>query len=326
VQRIGQKEVRTVEEIRENPGAETVYWIQEGRDFATRVWTKESEIERAAINLQTSLVRRLYVHNFRCLENFELKMSGRSSVLLIGRNGAGKTTVRFALEVFQKIARNTNRVGALVLPEDYPWRTPNHGGRIDVPMRFEIEVELNGRIFEYSVAFEFPEGFRELRVFQERVVVDGTPVFTRERAQVRIERFGQEASFLIDWHLVALPIVQLKAADDPLLILREWLANMIILNPIPSHIKGDSERDTLQPNPDVTNFASWFSGILADSPSAYTKIAEYLQQVMPDLKDIKNPMVGRESRSLLVQFSTPQGSLSLPLDVLSSCPTEKSVS
>ena len=31
-----------------------------------------------------SVIRRLYIHNFRCLENFELPISGKSSVLLIG--------------------------------------------------------------------------------------------------------------------------------------------------------------------------------------------------------------------------------------------------
>ncbi len=45
VKRIGQEEVRTVEEIRETRGAETLYWIQLGSDFATRAWAKESELE-----------------------------------------------------------------------------------------------------------------------------------------------------------------------------------------------------------------------------------------------------------------------------------------
>jgi recombinational DNA repair ATPase RecF len=44
------------------------------------------------------VIRRFYVHNFRCLENFELPISGQPSVLLIGKNGSGKTAVRLALE------------------------------------------------------------------------------------------------------------------------------------------------------------------------------------------------------------------------------------
>lgn len=257
------------------------------------------------------MIRRLYVNNFRCLENFELPISGRSSALLIGKNGAGKTTVSLALQILQKIARDTNRVGDLVKPKDLV------RSRTDVPMRFEIEVDLDGRIYEYIIAFEFPEGFKELRVFEEKFAVDGEPVYSREVAQVHLTRTGQEAEFLIDWHLVALPIVHLKPTDDPLFVFKQWLGRMLILRPIPSLILGDSEEETLQPNPQVTNFGAWFSGLLADAPSAYAKIADYLKQVMPDLKDIKNPMVGTESRSLVVQFFKDRKSLTLPFGDLS---------
>ena len=259
-----------------------------------------------------AVIRRFYVHNFRCLENFELPIAGRSSALLIGKNGVGKTTVSFALEILQRIARDTNRVGDLVKPKDLT------RGRTDVPMRFEIEVELDGSVYEYVIAFEFPDGFKELRVFREGLSVDGKPVYTREVAQVRLLRTGQEADFLIDWHLVALPIVHLKSSDDPLFVFKHWLSRrMLILRPIPELIHGDSETDTLQPVPRVTDFAAWFSGLLAESPSAYTKISEYLKLVIPDLKDIKNPMIAKESRRLVVQFSNVQGTLVLPFEDLS---------
>jgi hypothetical protein len=38
---------------------------------------------------------------------------------------------------------------------------------------------------------------------------------------------------------------------------------------------------------------------------------------MPDLKDIKNPVVGTDARSLIVQFANEQGSVSLPFNDLS---------
>ena len=258
-------------------------------------------------------MRRLYVHNFRCLENFELPVSGQSSLLLIGNNGTGKTTVGLALEVLQKIARGTSRVGELVKPGDLS------RGRADVPMRFEIEVELEAQTYGYGIAFEFPKGFKELRVLEEKLTVDRRPVYTRERAQLHLTKTGQEgdAQVRIDWHLVALPIVQQQPQKNPLFVFKQWLARMIILRPIPSLIRGDSEQETLEPNTQVTNFGAWFSGLLADAPSAYSKIDEYLKQVMPDLKDIKNPPVGIDSRSLVVQFSNDQGSVKLPFEDLS---------
>jgi len=259
------------------------------------------------------VIRRLYVHNFRCLENFELPVFGQSSVLLIGKNGAGKTTVGLALEILQRIARGTNRVGDLVKPKDLA------RGRTDVPMRFEIEVELKGNVYGYIIAFEFPEGFKELRVFEERLTVDGKPIYEREIAQMHLAKMGseKEANFLIDWHLVALPIVQLPSKNDPLFVFREWLARMLILRPVPSLIRGDSQEPTRQPNLYLTDFAAWFRGLLDYAPSAYTKIDGYLKQMMPDLKDIKNLQVGKEARTLVVQFSNTQGSVTLPFEDLS---------
>ena len=275
------------------------------------------------------MIRRLYVHNFRCLENFELPVLGQSSVLLIGNNGSGKTTVGSALEILQRIARGTNRVGDLVKPKDFT------RGRIDVPMRFEIEVELNANIYEYVIAFEFPEGFKELRVLEEKFAVNGKPVYTREHAQVQLGQkegarslqdlanAAKTANFRIDWHMVALPIVQEQSRTDPLFLFKQWLAGMLILRPIPRLILGDSNQETLQPNPQVTDFGAWFSGLLAYAPAAYSKIDAYLKQLMPDLKDIKNPVIGKDSRSLVVQFSADRGSprtvesLSVPFEDLS---------
>jgi len=194
-------------------------------------------------------------------------------------------------------------------------------------MRFEIEVELvtpdilggQPQAYGYGIAFEFPEGFKELRVFEEKLTVDGKPIYTRERAQVHLARSGQEkeAKFLIDWHLAALPIIQQQSQKDPLFVFKQWLVRMLILRPIPSLIRGDSDQETLEPNPQVTNLGAWFSGLLAFAPSAYTKVDGYLKQVMPDLKDIKNPLVGRDSRSLVLQFSNDQGSVTLPFEDLS---------
>ena len=259
------------------------------------------------------MIRRLYIHNFRCLENFELPISGLSSALLIGKNGSGKTTVGLALEILQRIARGTNRVGELVKPKALA------RGRADVPMRFEIEIELNKIIYSYSIAFELPEEFKELRVLDEKLAVGGKPVYWRERAQVYLaDTKGQgEAKFLIDWHLVALPIVQEQSQKDPLFIFKQWLARMLILRPVPSLISGDSSAETLQPNIQVTNFAAWFSGFLARVPAKYDMIAQYLKQVMPDLEEIQNPATGADSKRLSVQFSNEQGTLPLLFEDLS---------
>jgi predicted ATPase len=104
------------------------------------------------------MIQRIYVHNYRCLENFELTTKGMSSALLIGKNGSGKSTIALALEIIQSIGRGVNRVGTLVQPKDFA------RGRSDVPIRFELEVLLDQRLYKYVLALELPDEFKELRV------------------------------------------------------------------------------------------------------------------------------------------------------------------
>ncbi len=246
------------------------------------------------------MIRRFYVHNYRCLENFEWLLAGHPSSLLIGKNGAGKSTIGFALEILQKIARGENRVKFLLEPKDIAH------GRAELPVRFEMEVELDGKSYEYRIAFELPAGFKELRILEERLVADGHEKFAREKAELRVAKEGTEAEarFSMDWHLVALPIVHDRAEKDPVQVFKRWLARMLILRPVPWHIDGDSSEETLQPDDEVRNFGDWFTGMVRLAPAAYVTIDRYLRQIMPDLKDIQNPEVAPNVRRLAVRFSS----------------------
>jgi predicted ATPase len=262
------------------------------------------------------MLKRLYVNNFRCLENFPLDFGDESSLLLLGRNGAGKTTVGLALAVLQAIARGTSRVSDLLMPDDLT------RGWTGVPARFEVEALLAGKNFAYSVAFEFPNGFRELRVAEENLLVDGSPIFTRKLAQVQLARTnsGAEAAFRIDWHVVALPIIQEQSSDEPLSVLKKWLASILILKPVPSQARGESKQnapDLRVPDMHATNLGSWFSAMNAERPSTFSQVKEHLVQLMPDLKDVTNPLIAKETRSLRFHFLKEQRSVELALEELS---------
>lgn len=264
------------------------------------------------------MLQRLYVNNFRCLENFELLIKGMPSALLIGKNGAGKSTIASALEVLQKICRGINRMRDLeklnlISPKDFA------RGKSDVPIRFEIEVLLEDKLYKYILALDLPEKFRELRVFQEQLLVAGEPIYSRTEAQVTLHTSSQnrEAQFMVDWHLVALPVIQEQSETDPLHIFKTWLARMIILAPIPSLITGDSNGETLEPKRDGSNFGEWISGLLSRYPAAYTQVDKYLREVMPDIQDFLNELIGKDSKSMIVRFEENNANLSIEFNDLS---------
>ena len=268
------------------------------------------------------MLQRLYVHNFRCLENFELILKEMPSSLLIGKNGAGKSTIRVVLEILQHIGRGINRLRefdknhlGLIDPKDF------NRGRSDVPIRFEIEVLLDNKLYKYILALELPENFRELRVFEEQLLISGNPIYSRKEAQVTLytshSQRNLEAQFLVDWHLVALPVIQEQSETDPLRIFKTWLARTIILAPIPSLMTGDSNGETLEPKRDGSNFGEWFSGLLSRYPAAYTQADRYLREVMPDIQDFLNEQIGKDSKSMVVRFEAKNANLSVDFKDLS---------
>ena len=264
------------------------------------------------------MLQRLYVNNYRCLENFELDLKDMPSALLIGKNGAGKSTIASVFEIFQSIGRGINRMRDLdklnlISVKDF---SPN---KSNVPIRLEIEVLLDKKLYKYVLALDLPENFKELRIFEEQLFVNGDEIYSRKEAEVTLNRiqYNRNSQFFVDWHLVALPFIQQKLETDPINIFKNWLAQIIILAPIPSLMRGESYGETLEPKKDASNFGEWASGLLSRYPAAYSQIDKYLREVMPDIQDFLNEQSGRDAKNMIVRFESNNATLSVDFEDLS---------
>ncbi len=256
------------------------------------------------------MIQRLYVNNFRCLENFEFKPSEMRTALVIGKNGVGKSTLAAVLRILQSIGRDTNRIGQLLGAKDF------FQNRTDLPMRFEIQVLLDNAIFTYTLALEMPDNFREMRVLEEKLEISGTTVFSRALAKVTLarNRSTNETTFSVDWHVIALPLIQ---EPEGLMQFKRWLANMVILAPIPSLMSGDATHQTLLPDADGSNFANWMTGLFRLHPASYGTVQDHARKLMPDFLHLKNEEVGRDATRMQVVFSSQSAKLTLEFEDLS---------
>jgi predicted ATPase len=260
------------------------------------------------------MLERLYVHNYRCLENFEFKPGPAASVLLIGKNGAGKSTIRQVLAVLQAIGLGEGQVKNLVKESDFT------RGRSDTPMRFELTLNLGGQRYHYALALELPAGFRQLRVLSEALSIDGAEVYSRQHAEVKVRRDPSDGSnglFSMDWHIVALTVIQDRGASKLLQPLRDWLSRVVLLSPLPPLMVSET---TAEPGPlqlSGSNLVDWLSSLLETHPSVYTTVIEQVQKVMPDVALFRFEKLGRDSRALMVQFKSGGASDEQPFDRLS---------
>ena len=82
-------------------------------------------------------------------------------------------------------------------------------------------------------------------------------------------------------------------------------------------MRGESGDGTLHTDKNLSYFGGWFSEILAQWPSSYSKIQNYLQQVMPDLKEIVARPISSKARILEASFIGTESDFVIPFERLS---------
>lgn len=64
------------------------------------------------------MLEHMRIKNYRCFKDFSIDFSELNSCVILGRNGAGKTTIGLVLQILQRISNHTSRVGDLIKPTD----------------------------------------------------------------------------------------------------------------------------------------------------------------------------------------------------------------
>jgi predicted ATPase len=251
------------------------------------------------------MITRLYAHNFRCFENFTLDLADSPSVLLIGRNGSGKSTVRHLLGLFQRIGRGPNRARELVTKADYNAR----GGY--AALRAEIEFRLHGTPCKYAVSFGWTKDLQAAYVQDERLEIGGAVLFERTSHDVQLVggvRFG------LDPQVLALPVIQQNPGGVGVNEVRAYFSSLFLLSPVPCLMTGHSLEPTDELLADGSNLASCLQSMLTRKPAAYPPFREYVQGVFPDFESIETRRVGEKGTELLVNFGRPESRPALTLE------------
>jgi hypothetical protein len=183
-------------------------------------------------------------------------------------------------------------------------------------MRFEVDLKLSGKRFQYVLSFEFPAGFREARIVDERLIVDGGAIFTRNHAQIHLH--GGPA-FLVDWHVCALTVINERPGERAIQDIKSFFASLALIAPIPVNMTGFSEEPSLELQIDAANYASCLTALLKQKPAAYSTFESYVKAVIPDFSSIENVDRGESGSQLLVKFEqqNPPRGLSVEFKALS---------
>lgn len=255
------------------------------------------------------MLKKLYIHQYRCLQNFEINLSSLNSALLLGKNGSGKSTLFDAVELLQQIGRGVSKISELIEEKDFSF------GEKERPILLEVQAELGGQNYCYMLEIDFPENFHTPKIKKEVLKVDGTEVLGREGGKTSLH---QSKEFTLDWHHIGLPLISNTREGSPIATFRGWLGRIIVLSPWPANFESVSKLQTPYLDRQATHVADWVRNILADSPNLYAKISDFLKMRMPDFEVFSFEATGKNERELTIGFKAEgQPSFSLGFGQLS---------
>ncbi len=127
------------------------------------------------------MIRRLYVDNYRCLQDFTWEPGTES--LLLGVNGAGKTAILDALELIRVWCLNKHETEKFFDSESLTrW---SDSSKI---VKFGLDLETDPGLFSYKVEFDCGGPAGEALIHFESLHLNDSPVFLRDKMAVSFRR------------------------------------------------------------------------------------------------------------------------------------------
>ncbi len=249
------------------------------------------------------VIKRVYIHNYKCLVNFELKL--RETVLLLGANGVGKTAFLDVMFGLRKLlageVKITDRVAF------HPSTLTRWQMRRD--QVFEIDAEICGESFVYRLELEHADDGKRSRIVNESLVGDGTPLFRFKDGDVQLFRDNGSKGpvYKGDWSESALARVVPQAENSRLTRFMDAIKDMVVCMIRPAQVKAESTGEDPYLSRDADNFADWYRQAVLEHPSSTHSHVEALRPVIDGFENIHLQQSGLDSRALMFNFNAHSG-------------------
>ena len=246
------------------------------------------------------MLKRVYVDNFRCLVNFELKLDRVN--LLLGGNGTGKTTVFEVLYRLQQfVAGNAKVLAVFPSAELTRWQS-------SPTQRFELELQAGQANYAYVLVLEHDEDRRKAKIKSETLTMEGKKLFHFQQGNAELyhDDFTPGPQYPFDWTQSGVGVLQPRPDNKKLTRFRKELQNIIIACPHPMRMSSESRDEDSVLSRNMENFVSWYRFLSQEHQGAMLAIFQELKRVIPGFNSFSVKEAG-EARVLKVLLDRPGG-------------------
>ena len=249
------------------------------------------------IDISRIQLKRIYIDNYKCMSNFELRFDDLS--LLLGPNGSGKSTV---FEIAHNLCRFIGGDGRVL--DFFPAETLTRWNT-SVEQTFRLEAGEGDSLFSYALTLKHSREQNKARVKSEELSLSGKPLFEFQEGDAQLYReYPQEnLKFSLDWTRSGLGA--LFSGNRPLDEFRNWAYRLRILALDPRNMPAESDADSDILDVGGRNFSSWYRHLLLEKPDGLDAVNEKLRSVLPGFSGLRSKQVGGTRRELTAHFSAP---------------------
>lgn len=172
-------------------------------------------------------------------------------------------------------------------------------------------MRLSEKRFKYAISFDWPGDFRQARILDESLTVNGEDVFTRHLGEVQL---SHGSSFGLDWHIFALPVINERPPARSIQEVKAFFASTVLIAPVPRDMTGFAEEPSNQLQHDAKNYGACLQALLGQKPAAYSAFASYIKTVIPDFSSIENVPRGETGTQLIVKFEQQNPQRDFPVE------------
>lgn len=247
------------------------------------------------------MITRIYIHNFRTLEDFTVKLGEVN--LFMGANGCGKTSVFDAVRQLQSfICGDCNVDDAFKKRDITCWAQKKE-------MRIELDMSLPEGEFTYAICVGHVDGDEEWQVTDESLKADGEMLFCRDlEGTLLCYDTGDRCLFPpFDTRTSILPIFREQPDNTKLIAFRRQMSQIVTaaINPFAMEVNSRQEDKVLAS--DMSNFVSWYRKIMVKNPDKVGDVFKALRDgPMPDFRYYSFDDVGQDVKTFNVHFSAPE--------------------
>ena len=241
------------------------------------------------------MIRRLYVDNFLCLNNFELELAETN--ILLGTNGTGKTSVLGVLRRIQDLIVHGSKVSDAFAARHMSM------GREETSQRFEIDVSADGADYRYSLDVMHSRMTRKTQIFHESLRCDGRPLLEFMLGDAQLYHDDHEPGFAYPFDPTQSALSVLNERDDnqKLFRFKREVANCVFVHPCPPLFRSESRTENEFMGRSMSNFVDWYRHAAQENMGAVPELFAELRDVLPGFESINLTESG-DARVLKVRY------------------------